>query len=221
MVKIIISAGRSNRHSTEDERNWFCHNKVVHEVIKRLKTYKDVEVLRHDELVADLDETSRISAESQQKWQADVYVSITYSQTVQRDVNAIEISVPPKIIIRKGPKKPLNIQVLRETPNRTILIEDRRVNSKPHIINFCNKEYLRVEGEAIAEGLAISIDLEPFHESNSEELVAAAIVVLQHLESSRKGVIPKKWLKEIQEGTLTESNAISLLYVVIHRWLID
>ena len=221
MVKIIISAGRGVLHSIGDREDWFCHDKVVHAVIKKLKAYKGVEILRVDEPVVKLDKSSGNSTESTKKWQADVYVSITYSQSVQRDVDTFKIVTPPKIIIRKGPKKPISIHVLRETPNRTILIEDHRINSKSKMVNFCNGEYLRAEGEAIADGLAISIDLEPLPKPTPEEFVDATIVVLRHLEASRKGVIPKKWLKEIQEGTLTDSNAIGLLYVVIHRWLVD
>lgn len=221
MVKIIVSAGQSVLHSNRDRDDWFCHDKVVHAVIKKLKTYKGVEILRIDEPAKRPDKSSEISTDSTKKWQADVYVSITYSQSVQHDVNTFEVATPPKIIIGKGPKKPLDIHVLRETPNRIILVEDHRINSKTNMINFCNEKYWRAEGEAIADGLAISIDLEPFHEPTPEELVAATTVVLKYLESSRKGVIPKKWLKEIQEGTLTDSNAIALLYIVIYRWLID
>ena len=221
MVKIIISARKGILNSFRDRDDWVCHDEVVRAVIKKLKAYKGVEILRVDEPAVELDKSSERSTESTGKWEADVYVSITYSQSLQHDVNTFKIAAPPKIIIGNESNKPLNIHVLRETPNRTVLIEDNRINSKHSMINFCNEKYLRAEGEAIADGLATSIDLEPFHESKPEELVAATTVILQYLESSRKGVIPQKWLKEIQEGTLTDSNAIALLYIVIYRWLVD
>ena len=133
-------------------------------------------------------------------------------------------------------KKRANFHVFRETAIPAILKEGGFIDSVVDIIKLRDENYLRAEGEAIAKGLAANIKLQPKSESKSiktdsnkevdklyiptaEELVEATTIVLQHLESDSEGVIPSSWLKKIQDGTLTDSDSVCLLYVVIHRWL--
>ena len=146
----------------------------------------------------------------------------------------------PRIVksmeIRNRGKKQVNFHVFRETAIPAILKEGGFIDSIVDIIKLRDENYLRAEGEAIAKGLAANIKLQPKSESQSiktgshkeenklytptaEELVEATTIVLQHLESDSEGVIPANWLKKIQDGTLTDSDSVCLLYVVIHRWL--
>ena len=53
MVKIVIDAGHGfntpGKRSPDDEREWSFNNKVAQYAIAKLKTYKDVEILRVDD----------------------------------------------------------------------------------------------------------------------------------------------------------------------------
>ncbi|MBO1911566.1 N-acetylmuramoyl-L-alanine amidase, partial [Microvirga sp. 3-52] len=169
-------------------------------------------------------------------WNADIYVSIQYGSNLKP--KEITPAFTPRIVKamgdREGGLKHTSFHVLRDTEFPAIFTGAGFSNSIVDIIRLCNESFLRAEGEAIAEGLAAYIKLQPgtmtgatapqndkveSSKPMSEDLVSAATIVLQHLESDRKGVIPEKWLKSIHEGTLTDSDAIGLLYVVLHNWL--
>jgi N-acetylmuramoyl-L-alanine amidase len=231
MVKIVIDAGHGLKSSSENDNEWNCNDMVVRAAIGKLKTYKDVEVLRVDDpsgkTVVSLKERARRANE----WNADVYVSIHHGANLKpKDITA---AFTPRIVKamgdREGGLKQTSFHVLRDTEFPAIFTGAGFSNSIVDIIKLCNQNYLRAEGEAIAEGLAAYINLLPSYrkgkfdsqKTKSKELVSAATIVLQHLESDRKGVIPEKWLKDIHDGTLTDSDALGLLYVVLHKWLIS
>lgn len=265
MVKIIIDGSHGvtipGKQTSEDESESNCDDKVVRAVIGKLKTYKDVEVLRIDDPAGKVKGSSKMRTDLENEWKADIYVSIhhnafseneifhNYGDVYKRGFSAstgqsIDTTATghPRIIKatekRNSDIKRENFHVLRGTVNPHIIVEGVFMNSLVDIIKLCDDDYLQAEGEAIAEGLAKYIKLQPKIESinnkmtininegtekmyspTAEELVEATTIVLQHLESDSKGVIPSKWLKKIQDGTLTESDSVCLLYVAIHRWL--
>lgn len=129
-----------------------------------------------------------------------------------------------------------NFHVLRKTVKSLIIVEGVFMNSVVDIIKLCHEDCLRAEGEAIADGLAKYIKLElkseivsnkthndecPQKKSSliDKDIIEASTHILEYLESDSEGVIPVEWQERIKEGTLTDSDAICLLYVVIHRWL--
>lgn len=263
MVKIIIDGSHGaiipGQQTSEDESESNCDDKVVQAVIEKLKTYKDVEVFRIDDPAGKVKGSSKRHKELDNEWKADIYVSIhhiapsenqlihnygdvhkrDFSEATQQSMDSVAMGYPR--IIKTSEKrnsdiKRENFHVLRGTMNPHIIVEGVFMNSLVDIIKLCRDDYLQAEGEAIAEGLAKYIKLQPKLESmnnkitisegtekmyspTAEELVEATTIVLQHLESDSKGVIPSKWLKKIQDGTLTDSDSICLLYVAIHRWL--
>ncbi|WP_172369109.1 N-acetylmuramoyl-L-alanine amidase family protein [Sporosarcina jiandibaonis] len=229
MVKIVIDAGLGLKSTSETDDDWNCNDMVVRTAIKKLKTYKGVEVLRVDDpsgkSIVSLKERARMANE----WNADVYVSIHHGANLKtKDITA---AFTPRIVKamgdREGGLKQTSFHVLRDTKFPAIFTGAGFSNSVVDIIKICNQNYLRSEGEAIAEGLAAYINLLPSHMKSkvdsqkltSREFVSAATTILRHLESDRKGIIPEKWLKNIQDGSLADSDAIGLLYVVLHRWL--
>lgn len=231
MVKIVIDAGHGLKCKSENDEEWNCNDTVVRAAIEKLKTYKNVKVLRIDDpsgkTVVSMTERARRANE----WNADVYVSIHHGTNLKP--KNITAAFTPRIVKAMGESegglKQTSFHVLRDTKFPAIYIGAGFSDTVVDIIKLCNESYLRAEGEAIAEGLAAYINLLPSHWKNkadskkmkSKELVSAVTTILRHLESDRKGTIPKKWLENIHEGTLNASDAIGLLYVVLHRWLIS
>jgi N-acetylmuramoyl-L-alanine amidase len=231
MVKIVIDAGHGLKCQSENDEEWKFNDTVVRAAIEKLKTYKDVKVLRIDDpsgkIVVSMTERARRANE----WNADIYVSIHHGANLKP--KNITAAFTPRIVKAMGDSegglKQTSFHVLRDTEFPAIYIGAGFSNSLVDIIKLCNESYLRAEGEAIAEGLAAYINLQPSHwktkadskKMKSKELVSAVTTILRHLESDRKGTIPQKWLENIYEGTLNDSDAIGLLYVVLHRWLIS
>src|SRR5690554_4304408 len=83
MVKIIIDADQgastSGRRTPEDDSEWLCNDRVVREVIAKLKTYKDVEILRVDDPTGKVNFPLQTRTDRAKEWEADVYISIHHS----------------------------------------------------------------------------------------------------------------------------------------------
>ena len=184
--------------------------------------------IHHNVLWENNERHNHIEIESMNELDANQQLQDSTSVGYPRIVKSMEI--------RNRGKKRVNFHVFRETAIPAILKEGGFIDSVVDIIKLRDENYLRAEGEAIAKGLAKNIKLQPKSASKSirsdsnkevnklytptaEELVEATTIVLQHLESDSEGVIPSSWLKKIQDGTLTDSDSVCLLYVVIHRWL--
>ena len=254
MVKIAIDASQGLKNSEdmlpEDDQEWMCNEKVVRATIDKLKTYKNVEILRVDDSAGKMDIPLNIRSNRAIEWKADVYVAIhndskigrghknfsvesylldllkSYSNNKERPYRSYPRIVRP--MKNQGGERAIsmNFHVLRESPMPVIVREGGFVNSKLDIIKLCTNKLVAAEGEAIADGLAAYIKLEPINEGKSmldnpinDDLIKATLTVLYYLESIEEGAIPEKWLKVIKSGTLHESDAIGLLYVVLHRWL--
>lgn len=246
MVKIVIDAdyglSKIGNLSSEEEQEWITNNKVVQATIEKLKTYEDVEVLRVDDPTGKTDISLKTRTERATEWKADVYVTIHHNKMGENGVyhgsKTYPIKPPfhPRILKAMGSrnqsKKQANFYVLRENAMPAILTEGGFMDHLVDIIKLHDYDFLIAEGEAIADGLAAYIKLQPKSEKStqnemnsilykptSKELIGAATIVLHYLESSREGVIPDKWLERIHRGKLTESDAIGLLYVTLHQWL--
>lgn len=245
MVKIAIDviheSNISGNKLPDGDHEWLCNDKVVSATIDKLKTYKDVEILRLDDSSGDLETSLNVRNNRAREWKADIYVTIHNNMGIEnrRKLYSIESldnikkfpeNTYPRIVRAMGKRNgrtiQMNFHVLRESLMPVILKEGGFVNSSVDIIKICNNNLLMAEGEAIADGLAAYIKLEPINDINpisskavNNDLIQATITVLQYLESSEQGVVPEKWLKQIQNRTLNESDAIGLLYVALHRWL--
>lgn len=253
MVKIAIDANHGLKNLgemlPEDDQDWICNEKVVRAAIDKLKTYKDVEILRVDDSTGKLDIPLTIRTNRAIEWEADVYVAIHNNSGIgsRRKTNSVEsfsldllknylnykgspYRTYPRIVRPMGNQDggtiSMNFHVLRDSLMPVIVREGGFLNSEVNIIKLCSEKLMAAEGEGIADGLAAYIKLKPMSEihsmlnnPSSDELIEATTIVVYYLESIEKGVIPEKWMKKIENGTLHESDAIGLLYVVLHRWL--
>ncbi len=158
---------------------------------------------------------------------------------------SIEIAgaVHPRIVVAMGISdrgmKRANFHVLRESAMPAILTEGGFMDSTVDIIKLRDDHYLKAQGEAIAEGLAAYFQLElkappeenstspptdgvsKLYKPSSQSIVNSTAAVLTHLEKMSDKPLSPIWREMLLKGTLTDSDAIGLLYVAIDRGLLQ
>lgn len=145
-----------------------------------------------------------------------------------RDVSGLE---------NRGAKQRTNLAVLSKTYEPAVLIEVCFVNSNSDVVRY--KKHFEKICFAIAQTLAAHIGYEikgtaaaststlPAKEENklykpSNDIIKAATrVVLNRLAEKESQGIDSSWVKKLDEGTLTESDATGLLFVAVERGLIQ
>lgn len=248
--------------SPADEREWTFNDMVAKFAIAKLKTFNDVEILRVDDATGMTDVPLKTRTDRANAWNADVYASIhhntlgvewekhsgieTYTMDNPTDnptanLKSIEIAeeVHPRIVVAMGISdrgmKRANFHVLRETAMPAILTEGGFIDSTIDIIKIRDDQYLKAQGEAIAEGLAAYFKLQPngipkdkltpsegnnkLYKPTSSSIFDSTAAVLQRLES--RGELNATYREQLLEGTLTDSDAIGLLFVALDQGLFD
>ena len=112
------------------------------------------------------------------------------------------------------------------------------MDSTVDILKLRDDHYLQAQGEAIAEGLAIYFKLQlltasvgnqilspkegtnKLYTPSSQSLINSTSAVLKRLEKMPNGPLSATWHEKLLKGTLTDSDAIGLLYVAIERGLL-
>ena len=265
MVKIVIDAGHGfntpGKRSPDDEREWSFNNKVAKYAIAKLKTYKNVEILRVDDPTGKTDVPLTTRTTLANEWQADVYASIHHNTLADKwgshsgietytmdnptaNPKSIEIAgaIHPRIVMAMGISdrgmKRANFHVLRESAMPAFLSEGGFMDSTVDILKLRDNHYLQAQGEAIAEGLAIYFKLQlltasvgnpilspkeganKLYKPSSQSLINSTSAVLKRLEKMPDGPLSATWHEKLLKGTLTDSDAIGLLYVAIERGLL-
>ena len=156
MVKIVIDAVHGLKGTSENDEEWNCNDMVVQATIGKLKTYKDVEVLRIDDPSGKTVVSLKERAKRANEWNADIYVSIHHGANLKpKDITD---AFTPRIVKamgdREGGLKQTSFHVFRDTEFPAIFTGAGFSNSIVDIIKLSNQNYLKAEGEAIAEGLA-------------------------------------------------------------------
>ncbi|MBE1554721.1 N-acetylmuramoyl-L-alanine amidase family protein [Sporosarcina limicola] len=265
MVKIVIDAGHGfntpGKRSPDDEREWSFNNKVANYTIAKLKTYKDVEILRVDDPTGKSDVPLRTRTDLANKWKADVYASIHHNalagewgkhsgiETYTMDnptanPKSIEIAgaVHPRVVLAMGISdrgmKRANFHVLRESAMPAFLSEGGFMDSEVDITKLRDKNYLKAQGEAIAEGLAVYFKLQlkatpegnspppkkgvsNLYKPSSQSIVNSTSAVFKRLEGKEEGTLSPTWREKLVNGTLTDSDAIGILYVALDCGLLE
>ena len=134
--------------------------------------------------------------------------------------------------------KRANFHVLRESAMPAFLTEGGFMDSTVDILKLRDNHYLKAQGEAIAEGLAIYFKLQlittsgsnpilppkeganKLYKPSSQALINSTSAVLKRLEKMPNGPLSPIWHEKLLKGTLTDSDAIGLLYVAIDRGLL-
>lgn len=266
MVKIVIDAGHGfntpGKRSPDDEREWSFNNIVAQYAIAKLQTYRDVEILRVDDPTGKTDVPLTTRTDQANKWQADVYASIHHNalngkwgnhsgvETYTMDnptanPKSVEIAgaIHPRVVMAMGISnrgmKRANFHVLRESAMPAFLSEGGFMDSTVDITKLRDNNYLKAQGEAIAEGLAVYFKLqlkmvqpilavEPtkqagnnLYQPSMQTIINSTIDVLIRLENKQEGALSPVWREKLTEGTLTDSDAIGILFIALDRGLLD
>lgn len=191
MVKIAIDAGHgmntSGKRTPDGEREWSFNNMVVLAAIERLKQYSGVEILRLDDPTGKTDVSLRNRTIKANAWGADVLVSVHHNAlagkwgnhggvetfvhpTGSRSSYAIADAIQPRIVATMGLRnrgiKQKNLQVLRESNMPAILTEGGFMDSMTDIAALRSESKLKMQGESIADGLAVYFKLKTDAKTN-------------------------------------------------------
>ncbi|WP_210468860.1 N-acetylmuramoyl-L-alanine amidase [Sporosarcina sp. 6E9] len=186
MIKIAIDAGHGlntpGKRAPSGEREWMFNNKVALAVISRLHTFQNVQLLRLDDPTGTVDVELKTRTNRANAWRADVLISIHHNAYLgvwgphggietytlpgasqqSRDLAAV---VQPLVVKAMGlcdrGNKTLNLHMLRESKMPAILIEGGFMDSTTDIVALLNEQKLKKQGEAIATGLAVYLNLKP------------------------------------------------------------
>jgi len=265
MVKIVIDAGHGfntpGKRSPDDEREWTFNNKVALYAIAKLETYKDVKILRVDDPTGRMDVPLTSRTNLANEWQADVYASIHHNalngkwgqhsgiETYTMDnptanPKSIEIAgaIHPRVVMAMGISnrgmKRANFHVLRESAMPAFLTEGGFMDSTVDITKLRDDNYLKAQGEAIAEGLAVyfKLQLKPIeqvvsplpqqynggqlYQPSVQTIINSTIDVLIRLENKQEGALSSVWREKLAQGILTDSDAIGILFIALDRGLL-
>jgi N-acetylmuramoyl-L-alanine amidase len=179
------------------------------------------------------------------KWGMHSGIETYTSDNPNASLQSKEIAniVHPRVVMAMGISdrgmKQANFHVLRESAMPAILTEGGFLDSKVDIIKLRDEGYLKAQGEAIADGLAAYFKLKPkneledkepsiakittekFYNPSSQTMIDATIAILKRFEQSGKTTLPPNWREKLSNGTLTESDAIGLLFIVLDQGLFD
>ncbi|WP_203248847.1 N-acetylmuramoyl-L-alanine amidase family protein [Sporosarcina beigongshangi] len=265
MVKIVIDAGHGlhtpGKRSPDDEREWTFNNKVAQYAIAKLQTYENVDILRVDDSTGMTDVPLATRTKQANEWQADVYASIhhnalngqwgqhsgieTYTMdnpTANPKSHEIAGAIHPRVVMAMGISnrgmKRANFHVLRESDMPAFLTEGGFLDSTIDISKLRDDNYLKAQGEAIAEGLAVYFKLQPksvqdqpatepynqygnhLYQPSMQTIINSTLDVLIRLENKQEGALSPIWREKLSEGTLTNSDAIGVLFVALDRGLL-
>lgn len=246
-MKITLDAGHGNntpgkRTPDDSMREFHFNNAVANYARELLLKYENVIVdFAHDPSgKVDIALIARTNTANSKK--SDVYVSIhanAYGSN-WNDANGIEAFVhttasavsknlatliQSKLIkatsLKNRGVKSADFHVLRETNMPAVLVECGFMTNRDEAALLMSDDYRRLCAKAIAEALAEFYNLklkkeeDKLYKPNSKALEYSTEHTLRTL--IKEGVISDSWLKKLQNGTLTESEATGLLFVAMER----
>ncbi|MDW0113753.1 N-acetylmuramoyl-L-alanine amidase [Sporosarcina saromensis] len=179
MVKIALDAGHGintpGKRSPDGEREWSFNNAVILACIERLNTYQDVQILRLDDPSGKKDVSLVARVKKANDWGADALVSAHHNALIDDwgshggvetyvSKNASKASVElakiinPKIVdamgLRNRGVKRADWYMVRYSKMPAILTEGGFMDSTTDILALRDKDKLKAQGYAIADGLA-------------------------------------------------------------------
>lgn len=151
-------------------------------------------------------------------------------------------AIHPRVVMAMGISnrgmKRANFHVLRESAMPAFLTEGGFMDSTIDISKLRDDNYLQAQGEAIAEGLAVYFKLQlksvqeqqvaeqykqsgnHLYQPSMQTIINSTLDVLIRLENKQEGALSPIWREKLSEGTLTDSDAIGILFVALDRGLL-
>ncbi|WP_172369110.1 N-acetylmuramoyl-L-alanine amidase [Sporosarcina jiandibaonis] len=186
MIKIAIDAGHGfntpGKRAPSGEREWSFNNEVALSSIAKLNAYQNVQLLRLDDPTGMTDVPLKTRTDRANAWKADVLISIHHNAYLgkwgphggietytlpgaskqSRDIAALVHPLVVKAMgLRDRGNKTLNLHMLRESKMPAILVEGGFMDSITDINVLLDKQKLKKQGAAIAQGLADYFNLRP------------------------------------------------------------
>lgn len=260
MVKIALDAGHgintAGKRTPDGEREWSFNNKVLIACAAKLNTYENVQILRLDDATGKTDVPLVTRTNKANTWKADVLVSIHHNalagkwhsgggvetfvqeKTASKTSKDLAANINPRIVKAMGLRdrgvKTSNLHMLRESVCPAILSEGGFMDSTTDISALRSDTKLKVQGEAIADGLAAHFKLkskttgkpvpstppaptqpQPKEESGIKMLITTSGTLKKmyqdYLQDAiNKKYIDKKWLNDFNQDRLSISDAFLL-----------
>ena len=252
MVKIALDAGHgintAGKRTPDGEREWAFNNAVLLACVNRLNQFNGVEIRRLDDPSGKTDTPLAVRTNVANLWKADVLVSIHHNANAGSwgshggvetyvDPTASQASfniaavVHPLIVeamsLRDRGVKVKNLHMTRESRMPAILTEGGFMDSTTDIPALRSSARLVLQGEAIADGLAIYFDLKEKYipaKKEDEELKFSSPALKKETETSLvskahrqiivdaavKAGAHASWADKLANGTLTDADLLGL-----------
>ena len=256
MVKIALDAGHgintAGKRTPDGEREWAFNSKVLLACTAKLNKYQDVQILRLDDSTGNTDVSLTTRTNKANAWKADALVSIHHNafdgkwgshggvETLVQEITASKASkdiaaiIQPRIVqamgLRNRGVKTDNLHMLRESSMPAILTEGGFMDSTTDIGALRSDARLKVQGEAIADGLAVYFKLKlkvagtPAPPKEDEEMKFSSPSLKAETEVSlsskaRREIIVAaaikagahaSWVDKLANGTLTDADVLGL-----------
>lgn len=197
MVKIALDAGHGintpGKRTPDGEREWTFNNKVLLACAAKLGSFENVQILRLDDPTGNTDVPLKVRTDKANVWGADILVSIHHNALVGKwgshggvetfvDLTASAASksiaaiIHPLIVesmaLRDRGCKTKDLHMTRESTMPAILTEGGFMDSTTDIAALRSSARLKLQGEAIADGLAIYFKLQ---QKKKEEVKVANV----------------------------------------------
>ncbi len=269
MTKIAWSAGHGlltpGKRSPNDEREWSFNNKVVIAGMRQLAKYVGVEQLRVDDPSGKTDVPLRERTDTANSWGADLYISCHHNAFTgtwgnhsgvetftfkhpQANPKSVSIAskIHPKVVeamkLKNRGLKTANFHELRETKMPAVLIEGGFMDSRIDILKMRNYQYMKAQGEAIANGIVEYFNLipkvivqpiespkPPSTKPKEGELMhnPSTFTLKQSAARSFKrahelGILTSdEWAKKAEAGILSESDVSALTLEILLRTILE
>lgn len=258
MVKIALDAGHglntAGKRTPSGEREWTFNSKVLLACVAKLNAYENVQILRLDDPTGKTDVPLKTRTDKANNWKADVLVSIHHNALnsqwgshggvethVQQGSSKVSMDIAkiiqPRITKAMGLRdrgiKISNLHMNREAKSPSLLCEGGFMDSTTDIPALRNDAKLKVQGEAIAEGLAAYFKLKlkaktPVTPNKPKEETVRLFKpssptfkqeVVSFLEKARKaGVFSSTdWETKAKNGTLSLDDLSALIAAYLSR----
>lgn len=269
MARISYERGHgkytAGKRSPAGEREWYFNNTVVNAMVERLRQYENVELLDCADPSGETDTPLSTRTNRANAWGSDLHISVhhnankgfwssewtgceTYIYTTASAASErLAREVHPRLVKAMGLKdrgiRRKNLHITRETRMPAILTEGGYMDSLIDIKAMRDKDKMKAQGYAIADGAAafLGLKMKPaalaaagsFAEEGENDMsnhlfippdslkTAVSVVLLRMADSEvhEDRALSSHWRDRFLKGEMTKDEAIGILYHGFYKGL--